>query len=128
MMHAPVLSAPDVEKHYTVVSDASTVGIGVVLLQEDKPTAWESRKLTDAEKNYTTSEQELLVVIHALQTWRCYLEGLEFTLIADHKPNTALPTQPNLNRRQARWSELLQRFNFKWIYQQGRTNVADSLS
>ena len=34
----------------------------------------------------------------------------------------------NLSRRQARWSEFLQRFNFVWEYRPGRTNVADPLS
>ena len=39
-----------------------------------------------------------------------------------------LKTQPTLNRRQARWSEILQPYDFKWEYRPGRTNVADPLS
>ena len=64
-------------------------------------------------------------------TWRCFLEGLpkeQVTLVTDHHPNTCLPTQPLLNRRQARWSEMLQRFNFNWVYRPGRQNVADPVS
>ena len=85
-------------------------------------------KLTPAERNWTTTDQELWGVIHALKTWRCYLEGLNFKVVTDHNPNTHLQTQPNLSRRQARWSEYLQRFNFSWEYRPGSTNVADPLS
>lgn len=49
-------------------------------------------------------------------------------MVTDHCPNTYFMTQPNLSRRQARWSEYLQRFDFRWEYRAGRTNVADPLS
>jgi hypothetical protein len=111
LTHAPVLASPDESKEYEVVSDASGIGLGAVLLQNGKPIAYESRKLSGAETWYTTGEQELLEVMHALQTWRCYLEGVHFVLVTDHKPNTFFQTQPILSRRQARWSELLQRFD-----------------
>jgi hypothetical protein len=43
--------------------------------------------------------------------------------------NTFFQTQPNLSRRQARWSEFLQRFGaFEWKYRKGASNVADALS
>jgi len=48
--------------------------------------------------------------------------------VTDHAPNTWLETQPNLNRRQARWSEYFQRFKLLWQYRPGRNNVADPLS
>ena len=128
---SPVLASPDMAKKFEVVADACGVGIGAVLLQEDRPLAFESKKLTGAETRYTTTEQELLASVHAMAIWRCFLEGLpkdQVTLVTDHHPNTCLPTQPNMNRRQARWSEFLQRFNFNWIYRPGRQNVADPVS
>jgi hypothetical protein len=129
LTHASVLSLPDYSKPFTVVCDASIVGIGAVLLQEGKPIAYESRRLIPAEVNYTTGEQELLAVVHALKTWRCFLEGVEFTVVTDHNPLVHLATQPNLSRRQARWSEYLQRFKFSWQYKPGKMNTAaDALS
>jgi hypothetical protein len=52
----------------------------------------------------------MLAVVHALRVWRCYLKGAEFTMYTDHVSNTYFQTQPNLLRRQARWSERPQRF------------------
>jgi hypothetical protein len=67
----------------------------------------------------------MLAVVHALRVWRCYLEGAKFTVYTDHVSNTYFQTQPNLSRRQARWSEFLQRFGaFKWKYRKGAKNVA----
>ena len=97
-------------------------------MQEGRPIAFDSQKFNKAEMNYTVSEQEMLASVRAVQTWRCYLEGSQFTLVTDHCPNTFLKTQPTLNRRQARWSEILQPYDFKWEYKPGRTNVADPLS
>jgi hypothetical protein len=129
LTNAPLLVCPDVKKPYEVVTDASTVGIGAVLLQDSRPIAFESRKLSDAEKNYHTTEQEMLAVVHALKTWRYYLEGATFTVVTDHVSNTFFDTQPSLSRRQTRWSEFLQRFRpFQWSYKAGRTNIADPLS
>jgi len=125
---APVLAVPDCTKPFELVCDASGFGLGAVLLQEGRPVAFESRKLTSAELNYITTEAELLAVVHALKIWRCYLEGTKFVVVTDHCPNTFFQTQPMLSRRQARWSEFLQQFDFRWEYRPGRTNVADPLS
>jgi hypothetical protein len=45
----------------------------------------------------------------------------------DHNPNTYMPTKA-LSRRQARWSELFQHFNFTWKHKPGKDNIADGLS
>jgi hypothetical protein len=71
----------------------------------------------------------MLAVVHALQVWRCYLEGADSIVYIDHVSNTNFQTQSNLSRRQARWLEFLQRFGaFQWKYRKGASNVADALS
>jgi hypothetical protein len=117
---APLLRTPDESLPYEVVTDASNLGLGGVLLQEGQPVAFESRKLNDAELNYQTTEKEMLAVVHALRVWRCYLEGAEFTVYTDHVSNTYFQTQPNLSQQQARWSEFLQRLDVTV----GRVNTA----
>jgi hypothetical protein len=81
LTNAPVLAPPELGKPFKVVSDASGVGLRAVLLQDGRPVAFESRKVSPAEQNYTVTEQEMLGVIHALKTWRCYLEGSDFTVV-----------------------------------------------
>jgi hypothetical protein len=131
LIEAPLLHTLDERLLYEVVTDASDSGLGVVLLQEGHPVTFESRKLNLAELNYNVTEKEMLAVVHALRVWRCYLEGANFmwTLCTDHVSNTFFQTQPNLFRRQARWSDFWQRFgNFEWKYRKGASNVANALS
>jgi hypothetical protein len=130
LTEAPLLRTPDESKISRVVTDASDIGLGGVLPQEGHPIAYESRKPNSAEQNYTTTEHEMLAVIHALRVWRCFLEGVYFEFSeTDHKCNTFFQSQPNLSRRQARCTEFLQRFGkFKWDYHPGEQNVADALS
>jgi hypothetical protein len=72
LTNAPVLAPPELGKPFEMVLDASGVGLGAVLSQDGRPVAFKSRKLLPAEKNYTVTEQEMLGVVHALKTWRCY--------------------------------------------------------
>ena len=129
-MTAPVLSMPDVNKPFEVITDTSQDpgACGAVLMQEGHPIAFESRKFSPTEMRYTVTELELLAVVHALRVWRCYLEGAQFTVVTDHNPLTFLRTQQSLSRRQARWSEFLEPFVFQWEYRPGRLNVADPVS
>ncbi|GIL78503.1 hypothetical protein Vretimale_6069 [Volvox reticuliferus] len=125
-----VLHFPDYSLPFRVelISDASLQGSGAVLVQNGRPIAFTSKKFSPAERGYTTGEQELLAIIHALREWRCYLEGHPFVVKTDHKPLTFLQGVPTLNCRQARWLEYMARFNFTWEHLSGSLNVADALS
>ena len=79
LTEAPLLRTSNERLPYEVVTDASDLGVGAVLLQEGHPVAYESRKLNSAELNYNITEKEMLSVVHALRVWRCYLEGADFT-------------------------------------------------
>ena len=83
---APVLQPFRADRPCTLVmSDASSHGLGAVLMQADtdgrlRPVAYHSRKLTAAERNYPTREQELLAVVDSLKAWRHYLLGTKLFL------------------------------------------------
>ena len=129
LAHAPVLSMPDASKPFEIWSDASTHGIGAVLMQDGHPVAYESRKLSSAEYNYTTTEQELLAVVHALKTFRPYIQGSFTTnIFTDHRALEWLLTKQEVSRREARWLEEISRYNLKLSYIPGRINVADPVS
>ncbi len=74
---SPVLVLPDHKKPFVVACDVSVTGMGTLLLQEGRPVAYEGKKSTSAALNYSTGEQLLYAVVHAMRTWRCYLEGAE---------------------------------------------------
>jgi len=99
---APVLTIADPELPFTITTDASGHAIGAVLSQNqrkgDQPIAFESRKMTPAERNYPVHEQELLAIMHALKVWHIYLEGHPFTIITDHASLTYLDNQQTLSR------------------------------
>ena len=73
-------------------------------------------------------ELELLAVVHALRTWRCYLEGSKFRFNSDHLKLKYLTTQRNLSRRHARWLETLQQLDLDIHYKAGNDNLADPFS
>src|SRR6478609_11054836 len=58
LIEAPLLRTPNESLPYEVVTDASDLGLGGVLLQEGQPVAFESRKLNDAELNYLSDDRE----------------------------------------------------------------------
>lgn len=133
MMTTPVLIGPDTTLPYTIYTDASDYAIGAVLCQDHgsglQPLAFESRKLSSAELNYPIHEKEMLSIVYAYQKWRHYLEGVSSVAVTDHASLKHMQTQPSLSRRQARWMEFMQRFDFRIEYQPGKANVvADALS
>jgi hypothetical protein len=134
MLSPPVLQPfRDTSDPIRVTTDASDVAVGAELSQYVDgawhPVAFDSRKLSPAEKKYPTHERELLAIIHSLKVWRHYLEGRRFTVLTDHNSLQYINTQPTLSKRQAAWLDLLQEFDFTVQYTPGKSNVvADALS
>ncbi|CAI7833650.1 unnamed protein product, partial [Closterium sp. NIES-53] len=94
---APVLTVADPSRPYFIWTDASDVAIGAILCQDHshgmQPLAFESCKLQPAERNYATHDRELLAIVHAIKTWRCYVELQPVTIYTDHRP-LHRPTSP----------------------------------
>jgi hypothetical protein len=67
---APVLSIPDPEKRYIVFCDASSKGLGSVLMQGDNVVTYASRQLKPHEENYPTHDLALAAIVFALKVWR----------------------------------------------------------
>ncbi|KAK7501952.1 hypothetical protein BaRGS_00006704, partial [Batillaria attramentaria] len=76
----PVLLIPDLSKEFIVRTDASSSGLGAVLLQDKEgllhPVAFVSRKLLDRETRYSTIQRECLAIVWSLTKLSRYLWGL----------------------------------------------------
>jgi len=117
-------------------TDARDFALGAVLsqLSEDEkwhPVAFHSRKFSPAEINYDVNDKEMAAIVAAFKEWAYMLMSVDDQILVytDHKNLEYFNTTKSLNRRQHRWAEFLQLFNFKVIYRERRLNkMADALS
>ena len=61
---------------FIIYSNASKMGLGMVLMQNKKVVAYVSRQLKDYERNNPTHGLELATIVFALKIWRHYLYGV----------------------------------------------------
>ena len=88
-----------------------------------------SKTLNEAQRNYTTTEKELLAVVYALDKFQSYLIGSDIVIFTDHSALKYLLTKQNSKDRLIRWVLLLQEFNLQIRDKKGVENVvADHLS
>jgi hypothetical protein len=94
------------------------------------PVAYWSRKLTGAERNYSTHDGELLAIVECFKQWRHYLEGSRHTIevLTDHNNLKYFMETKYLESRQARWAMYLATYDFEIIYRKGASNSADGPS
>ena len=129
----PVLRLPDPGKTYFLQTDASDSGIGAVLMQKHDgklfPVCYASKKLSSAERNYSTIEKECLAIVWGFKRFHLYLYGVSFVLQTDHEPLKYMNSAKFANGRLMRWAMFLQSYNFRVEAIKGSENVgADYLS
>ena len=83
---APVLAYYDVNMPVLIQCDASKEAVGAVLLQENKPVAYASRKLRSSEIGWSPIEKEMLAIQFSTEKFRQYIAGKETVVQTDHKP------------------------------------------
>ena len=109
--------------------DASRAGLGCVLMQSGRVVAYGSRQLKNHKQNYPTHNMELAAVVFALKIWRHYLYGEQFEECSDHKSLKYIFMQQDLNKRQRRWMEFTEDYDFTLHYHPSKENVvADALN
>ena len=91
LSNEPVLACFRLHCPTVLVTDASPVGLGGVLLQEQitgdlKPVADISQSLTPIEMRYSQIEREALACVWATERFHNYIFGIEFTLLTDNRP------------------------------------------
>ena len=134
LVSPPILAFPDYQKPFILDTDASNLGIGAVLSQEQDDgqewvIAYGSRVLSKAERRYCVTRCELLAVVYFLQHFQPYLLERHFTLRSDHGSLTWLRNFKEPEGQLARWLEKLQEYDFTIVHQPGqRHSNADALS
>jgi hypothetical protein len=129
LTHAPLLQLLDFSKTFELECDASGIGIGGILLQEGKPVAYFSKKLSRPSLIFSTYDKELYALVHVLETWKHYLWPKEFVIHSEYKSLKHIRGQAKLNKCHAKWLEFIETFPYIIKHKKGKDNVIiDALS
>jgi len=126
MARQVLLHLPDFPKPFDVFTDASDYQLGGVIVQDNFPVAFYSRKLNSAQRNYTTMEKELLSIVETATHHRGILFGFKVNFHSGHKK---LSFESFKSERVRRWRLLLEEFDYTFKYTPSKDNVvADMVS
>ena len=127
MVTAPVLALPDFKEEFTIETDASGIGLGVVLMQKGHPIAYIGKAL--APRRLSAYEKELLAVVYAVEKWKPYVIGRYFIIKTDPFSLKYLLEQKISTPFQSKLLPKLLGLDYNILYRKGSENtVADALS
>ena len=130
------LTLYDLTVQVKISADASSFGLGAVLLQQEKedwrPVAYASRSMTPTERRYAQIEKEALALTWACGKFSDYVLGRKFSIETDHKPLIPLLNSKNLDAlppRIVRFRLRLAKFDYTVYHVPGKQLfTADALS
>ena len=131
LVSRPTLAPPNFAKDFILTTDASKFAIGGVLTQKDdenneKPIAYYSRCLKDAELKKAPFHLEYIAMVSSIRHFKPYLAHKHFTLRTDHKPLTSINKVQGDSVDRIKL-ELLN-YDFTVEYMKGSEMIADGLS
>ena len=128
---APVLAYFHNSKETVLNVDASSTGLGAVIMQDGKPVAFSSKSLTTSERRYANIERELLAIVWGAEKFHTYVYGRRIIVETDHKPLEPIFKKP-LNAAPPRLQRMLlklTKYDLDVRYVPGKTQViSDCLS
>ena len=128
LMHHPVPDAP-----FILDTDASAYAIGGVLSQVvdgvERVVGYASQTLSKSQRNYCTTNRELLAVVQMIRHYRHYIYGRKFLLRTDHSSLRWLLNYKDADGMLSRWLTRLSEYDFTIEYRPGKQHLnADGLS
>jgi hypothetical protein len=122
-----VLAYPDFSKPFEIFMGTSSMQLGAMITQDNRPIAFFSRKLSKTQQKYSVTEIELLAIVETLKEFKGMLLGQNIMVYTDHKKLTrdALGLTSD---RVYQWQLLLEEYTPQLIYIKGIYNtVADAI-
>ena len=121
-----ILAYPDFSQEFHIYADASDYQLGGVIMQNDHPLAFYTRKLNKAQAKYPTGEQELLSIVETIRSFDNILRGQRIVVHTDH---LNLLYRKLASNRLIRWRMILEEYGPEVVHVKGESNVvADALS
>ncbi len=122
-----VLAYPDLLKPFEIYRDASSMQLGAVITQDNRPIAFFSRKLSQMQQKYSVTEIKLLPIVETLKEFKGILWGQDIKVYTDHK-NLTRDALGLTSDRVYRWWLLLEEYAPKIVFIKGIHNtVADAI-
>jgi len=110
-----------------LITDASDTVVGAWVEQGEtadtaRPAALHSRKFSNTQMNYGTTDKEALAIVDGLTAFHHLLAGNEFTIVTNHQPLMYLKTSRTPTKKQLRWRGHIGQFRTQIIYRPGQWN------
>ena len=133
LVEAPIMAKPDWNEEFEIMCDANDYAMGAVLGQRTdkmfKAIYYASKTFNEAQKNYSTTEKEMLAIVFACENFRPYILGSHVIIHTNHAAIKYMMEKKEAKPRLIRWVLLLQEFDLEFKEKKGCDNViADHLS
>ena len=130
---APIMTTPDWNKVFEIMCDASDYAMIAVLGQRTekmfKAIYYASKTFNEAQKNYSTTEKEMLAMVFSYEKFRPYILGSRVIILTDHAAIRYLMAKKDAKPRLIIWALLLQEFDLEIKDKKASGNmIADHLS
>ena len=130
---SPITAFPDFSQAFRLYTDASTAGLGAILAQvrdgKEHIICCASRALNQAEKSYSATKLECLVIVWAVAKFRPYLMAMPFEVFTDHYALQWFKTMRTGSALLHRWSAALEEYDFTVHHRPGKVQThVDGLS
>ncbi len=123
-----VLAYPDFLKPFEIYTDASSMQLGAVITQDNRPIAFFSRRLSEMQQKYSVTEIELLAIVKTLKEFKGMLWGQDIKVYTDHK-NLTRDALGLTSDRVYHWQLILEEYAPEIKCMKGIHNtVADAIS